>query len=104
MSLVKKFQPLKCLSLSKHYFKFSILQCLQVNMLRRGLKEIGILNDEASYTYHQLNPTSIGYILLPIILNAPIHFFHPFGTYISTSNEIRGMKLRCKPPSQRAKL
>lgn len=73
-------------------------------MLRRGLKEIGILNDEASFTYYQLNPTSIGYILSPIFLNAPICFFHPFATYISTSNEIRGMKLKCKPPSERAKL
>lgn len=29
-------------------------------MLRKGLKEIGILKSEASNSYHRLNPTSIG--------------------------------------------
>ncbi|XP_042490784.1 intermediate cleaving peptidase 55, mitochondrial isoform X1 [Macadamia integrifolia] len=36
-----------------------------VEMLQRGLKEMGILKDErrTSQTYHQLNPTSIGHYL-----------------------------------------
>ncbi|KAF3453936.1 hypothetical protein FNV43_RR04377 [Rhamnella rubrinervis] len=32
-----------------------------VEMLRKGLKEIGILKDGGSSLYHQLNPTSIGH-------------------------------------------
>ncbi|EXB54876.1 putative Xaa-Pro aminopeptidase 3 [Morus notabilis] len=34
-----------------------------VAMLRKGLNEIGILKSEASHSYHQLNPTSIGHYL-----------------------------------------
>lgn len=34
---------------------------LQVEMLRKGLKEIGILKDGDNSLYHQLNPTSIGF-------------------------------------------
>lgn len=30
-------------------------------MLRKGFKELGILKDESYRSYHQLNPTSIGY-------------------------------------------
>lgn len=38
---------------------------LQVEMLRKGLKEIGILKDGRSSLYHHLNPTSIGFFMLP---------------------------------------
>ncbi|KDP23369.1 hypothetical protein JCGZ_23202 [Jatropha curcas] len=34
-----------------------------VEMLRKGLKEIGILRDSGSNSYHLLNPTSIGHYL-----------------------------------------
>lgn len=34
-------------------------------MMRKGLKEIGILEDEGSSTYHRLNPTSIGSSMPP---------------------------------------
>ncbi|XP_070676885.1 intermediate cleaving peptidase 55, mitochondrial [Malus domestica] len=32
-----------------------------VEMLHKGLKEIGILKDSRSNSYHQMNPTSIGF-------------------------------------------
>ena len=35
-------------------------------MLRKGFKEIGILKDEGSSSYHQLNPTSIGFSMHPL--------------------------------------
>ncbi|KAM1272354.1 hypothetical protein ACFX2J_033051 [Malus domestica] len=34
-----------------------------VEMLHKGLKEIGILKDSRSNSYHQMNPTSIGHYL-----------------------------------------
>lgn len=34
---------------------------LQVEMLHKGLEEIGILKDSRSSSYHQMNPTSIGF-------------------------------------------
>ncbi|KAG6517406.1 hypothetical protein ZIOFF_020792 [Zingiber officinale] len=53
----------ECVKLCKPGVSLQQIHNHSVNMLRRGLKEIGILNDEASYTYHQLNPTSIGHYL-----------------------------------------
>ena len=35
-------------------------------MLRKGLKEIGILKKEASNSYHLLNPTSIGSLCISL--------------------------------------
>lgn len=47
-------------------------------MLRKGLKEIGILKDEGSRSYHQLNPTSIGSVSLDGILPPPRGSVTPF--------------------------
>ncbi|RWW25101.1 hypothetical protein BHE74_00011254 [Ensete ventricosum] len=53
----------ECLKLCRPGISLQQIHNYSVKMLRRGLKEIGVLNDEASYLYHQLNPTSIGHYL-----------------------------------------
>ncbi|URD72143.1 xaa-Pro aminopeptidase [Musa troglodytarum] len=53
----------ECLKLCRPGISLQQIHNYSVKMLRRGLKDIGVLNDEASYLYHQLNPTSIGHYL-----------------------------------------
>ncbi|THU62643.1 hypothetical protein C4D60_Mb01t07250 [Musa balbisiana] len=53
----------ECLKLCRPGISLQQIHNYSVKMLRRGLKEIGVLNDETSYLYHQLNPTSIGHYL-----------------------------------------
>ncbi|CAL9048907.1 intermediate cleaving peptidase 55, mitochondrial-like isoform X1 [Musa acuminata AAA Group] len=53
----------ECLKLCRPGISLQQIHNYSVKMLRRGLKEIGVLNDEVSYLYHQLNPTSIGHYL-----------------------------------------
>lgn len=53
----------ECLKLCRPGISLQQIHNYSVKMLRRGLKEIGVLNDEVSQLYHQLNPTSIGHYL-----------------------------------------
>ncbi|KAG1326151.1 intermediate cleaving peptidase 55, mitochondrial [Cocos nucifera] len=53
----------ECVKLCKPGVSIQQIHKYSVQMLRRGLKEIGILKDETSYSYHQLNPTSVGHYL-----------------------------------------
>ncbi|XP_017700355.2 intermediate cleaving peptidase 55, mitochondrial isoform X2 [Phoenix dactylifera] len=53
----------ECVKLCKPGVSIQQIHNYSVQMLRRGLKEIGILKDETSYSYHELNPTSIGHYL-----------------------------------------
>lgn len=53
----------ECLKLCKPGASIRQIHNYSVTMLRKGLKEIGILKSEASNSYHQLNPTSIGHYL-----------------------------------------
>ncbi|PKU83874.1 intermediate cleaving peptidase 55, mitochondrial isoform X1 [Dendrobium catenatum] len=53
----------ECIKLCKPGASIQEIHNQSVQMLRRGCKQIGILKDERSYTYYQLNPTSIGHYL-----------------------------------------
>ncbi|PON81664.1 Peptidase M24, methionine aminopeptidase [Trema orientale] len=53
----------ECLKLCKPGATIRQIHNYSVEMLRKGLKEIGILKKEASNSYHLLNPTSIGHYL-----------------------------------------
>ncbi|KAG2695828.1 hypothetical protein I3760_07G030300 [Carya illinoinensis] len=53
----------ECMKLCKPGATIRQIHNYSVEMLRKGLKEIGILKDEGSRSYHQLNPTSIGHYL-----------------------------------------
>ncbi|XP_072976413.1 intermediate cleaving peptidase 55, mitochondrial [Typha angustifolia] len=53
----------ECMKLCKPGASIRQIHNYSVQMLRRGLKELGILKDGSSYAYHQLNPTSIGHYL-----------------------------------------
>ncbi|XP_062143545.1 intermediate cleaving peptidase 55, mitochondrial [Alnus glutinosa] len=53
----------ECLKLCKPGATIQQIHNYSVEMLRKGLKEIGILKSEGSSSYHQLNPTSIGHYL-----------------------------------------
>lgn len=53
----------ECVKLCKPGVTIQQIHSFSVKMLRRGLKELGIMKDEGLHTYHQLNPTSIGHYL-----------------------------------------
>ncbi|KAF4347258.1 intermediate cleaving peptidase 55, mitochondrial [Cannabis sativa] len=53
----------ECLKLCKPGASIRQIHNYSVEKLRKGLKEIGILQREASSSYHMLNPTSIGHYL-----------------------------------------
>lgn len=53
----------ECIKLCKPGATIQEIHNHSVQMLRRGFKQIGILKDERSYAYNQLNPTSIGHYL-----------------------------------------
>lgn len=53
----------ECLKLCRPGATIQQIHNHSVGMLRKGLKEMGILKDEGSSSYHQLNPTSIGHYL-----------------------------------------
>lgn len=40
-------------------------------MLQKGLKDLGILRDAGSSSYHKLNPTSIGSFGLNLLADKP---------------------------------
>ncbi|KAM2625753.1 hypothetical protein TB1_032574 [Malus domestica] len=42
---------------------FFVPDFVSLEMLHKGLKEIGILKDSRSNSYHRMNPTSIGHYL-----------------------------------------
>lgn len=52
-----------CVELCKPSASIREIHNFSVEMLHKGLKEIGILKDSRSSSYHQLNPTSIGHYL-----------------------------------------
>ncbi|XP_048439532.1 intermediate cleaving peptidase 55, mitochondrial isoform X2 [Pyrus x bretschneideri] len=52
-----------CVELCKPGASIREIHNFSVEMLHKGLKEIGILKDSRSSSYHQLNPTSIGHYL-----------------------------------------
>ncbi|KAF2307328.1 hypothetical protein GH714_026383 [Hevea brasiliensis] len=52
-----------CINLCKPGASIRQIHNYSVEMLRKGLKEIGILRDSGSSSYHLLNPTSIGHYL-----------------------------------------
>ncbi|KAI7745647.1 hypothetical protein M8C21_005124 [Ambrosia artemisiifolia] len=51
----------ECIELCKPGTSIQRVHNYSVDKLSRGLKEIGILKDNRLHSYHQLNPTSIGY-------------------------------------------
>ncbi|KAG0480068.1 hypothetical protein HPP92_010926 [Vanilla planifolia] len=53
----------QCINLCKPGVSIQEIHNHSVQMLRRGFKQVGILTDERSKAYHQLNPTSIGHYL-----------------------------------------
>ncbi|KAH0968944.1 hypothetical protein GBA52_029196 [Prunus armeniaca] len=52
-----------CVELCKPGASIREIHSFSVEMLIKGLNEIGILKDSRSSSYHQLNPTSIGHYL-----------------------------------------
>lgn len=53
----------ECMKLCRPGATIRQIHNYSVEMMRKGLKEIGILEDEGSSAYHRLNPTSIGHYL-----------------------------------------
>ncbi|KAK1277035.1 hypothetical protein QJS04_geneDACA015875 [Acorus gramineus] len=53
----------ECVKLCKPGISIQQIHYSSVEMLRKGLKDLGILKDRSSSMYHQLNPTSIGHYL-----------------------------------------
>ncbi|XP_020101540.1 probable Xaa-Pro aminopeptidase 3 isoform X1 [Ananas comosus] len=53
----------ECIKLCRPGVSIRQIHDYSVKMLRKGLKELSILRDENSLSYHQLNPTSIGHYL-----------------------------------------
>lgn len=99
----------ECLKLCKPGATIRQIHNYSVEMLRKGFKEIGILKDEGSSSYHQLNPTSIGHYLgMDVHDCSKISYYRPLepgvvitiepGVYIPSSFDVperyRGIGIR----------